>query len=122
MQHIPRAVEVGGANIFRRIERQRRRSMDDNINTLHRAIDGRAVANIAAYFGNAVFAVLVVERREVERRDRMPALKQVANQVDAEEPGAAGDEETPTAAGRPRDVARTLRLWFRINGHAAHAP
>ena len=43
----PRADDVGGVDVFRRVERQRGRAMDDNINASQRPLDGRPVADVA---------------------------------------------------------------------------
>ncbi len=55
----------------------------------------RDVPDIARDGGDAI-QLRVVERRDVERHDRVATVEQVANEVDAEETGASGDEDGAT--------------------------
>jgi hypothetical protein len=74
LQHIAAAVDVGGVDVLRRVKRQRRRRVDDNVDPCHRLIDHAFVADVALDLGDLA-ALRVGEVGNVERRpcDRAPA-------------------------------------------------
>ena len=66
--------------------------MHDKIDRRHRAIDSRAVADIAANFADPI-ALGIIKVGDIKRDDFFALGEQVSAQVDAEEAGAAGDEK-----------------------------
>ena len=85
------ALDVGGEDLGPAVEGQRRGAMDDDVDPAHRAVDGRAVANVAPDLVDRN-SLRIVERRDVERAHGVPARQQETDEVDAEEAGAAGEE------------------------------
>jgi len=65
--------------------------VNHKVDALHPSLDRRTIAHIARNDANVLIDVAVMERGDVERRDPLAFSYQVANQVDAEEPGPAGD-------------------------------
>ena len=91
-QHDPGAVHLGGEYVGRSVQRQGRRRVDDNVHVLQRGVHRLRVADIARDCSYTAYHVRVVERRDVQRRHALSPLQQVADQIDAQESGAAGDE------------------------------
>jgi hypothetical protein len=92
IDHIARAVDVGGEDVFGLVEGQRRRRMDDDLNALHGLIDLRPIPDVALDLGD-LRAFGIIEVGDVQRRDFMPTRQQVARQVDTQKTRAAGDEK-----------------------------
>ncbi len=68
-------------------------------------VHGRRIPDVADDGVDAVLAVGIVELEQIERAHAVPALEQVADQVDAEEAGASGDEKP---FGRKRDLGHVV--------------
>ncbi len=66
--------------------------MHDDVDAFHRLIHVGALAGIPFVDRNAV-AFGVVEVGDVERGDLVPALQQIARQVNAEKASASGDQK-----------------------------
>ena len=72
VQHIACAVHLGGENVFRFVQRQRGRRVDDDINAFQSGLDRSAVADVAGDDSDLAANVLIVKRSNVERSDMLP--------------------------------------------------
>lgn len=85
------AVDVDGVDLLGSVERQRGGGVNDDVAALGGADDQGAVADVAAVLGD-LGALRIVEGLAIEGDDLVAAGEQVADEVDPEEAGAAGDE------------------------------
>jgi hypothetical protein len=90
-EDVPRAVDLGGEDVFLRIEREGGGGVDDPAHPLHGAGDVAGVANVALEEVHAVF-LRIVEGGDVEGAHRRAAREEMAHHVDAEEAAASGDQ------------------------------
>ena len=91
-EHYPRALDLGGVDIGRLVERQRRRGVDDPLDAIHRPGDRLAVADVALQkFDPARLGI--VEVGDVEHANiGLAPFEQVPHHVDPEKPAAARDQ------------------------------
>ena len=94
VEDVARALDVGRHDVGLRVQRQRGRAVHDDLDVPHRAVDRSPIADVADDRLDAVLAVRIVEGQAIQRRDRVPALEEEADEIDAEESGSAGDEIT----------------------------
>ena len=101
LEDVAGAVDVRAADLRLGVERERRGAVDDEVVALHRLRERRQVADVVAEDLDARVVLLgVVELRDVVARDLLRAVREeVPDEVDAEEPGAAGDEDLHVGKG-----------------------
>ena len=98
LENVTRPVDLGRHDLGRRIKGQSGGAMDDQIAACHRGSERIAIPDVALHRHDGC-ALRVIELGDVERYDRHPPGQQMANQIDPEKAGAAGDEHTATGHG-----------------------
>ena len=90
LNDIARAINISRKNIGGFVERERGGGMHHQIYARHRLHDGGLVADVARMDGNAR-PLRIIERGNVEGAHLVATVEEVANEVNAKEPGPAGD-------------------------------
>src|SRR6266545_3391202 len=87
-----RAPDVDRANrLARGLDRQRRRSVHDDVGTSHELADARGVAHVAPELLHGALELCIVERHHVEGTDVVAVGEEPSREMQAQEPCAAGD-------------------------------
>jgi len=127
LEDVAGAVDIRTADLRLGVERQRRGAVDDHVVALHRLDERRHVADVVAEDPHARVVLLrVVELRDVVARDLLRAVREeVPYEVDAEESGAAGDEDLHGGKGQGSGVVENAvhSTWnpLRTQGAAPFA-
>ena len=66
--------------------------MDHDVDPLHRGFDGGVIADVSGDRLDLVTHILVIKGGNVQRSDTLSLGKQIASEVDAQEPRTAGNE------------------------------
>ena len=93
LDHRARALDVGALDFFGGVERQRGGGVHHHLCAFHGFCDLRSIADVPRHLAD-FRALGVVEREQVERGHLVPASEQMTREVDAEEAGAAGHENS----------------------------
>jgi len=88
----------------RRVERQRRRAVDDDVGPFKRTRQVVGLADVAKDEANPVAAVRVVEVGDVDDRRVVAAREDAPDEIDAEESRTAGDQPAHRRYPRPGAV------------------
>ena len=88
LEDIPGACNIGRTDVFRLVERQCSRRVNDDISTAHVNSEFLKITDVALNSRNAP-AFRIIERNYIVRNDLMSVIQKVANHVYAQEPGAA---------------------------------
>src|SRR3712207_903472 len=108
VEYITGAFHVGGVDIFGTVERQGRGGVDDVIFALHHPVQEGLVADITLDDLDAV-PLGVIELLHVERGEGVAPRLEMAYEVDPQESGSAGYENSPSIHASPCACPRKRR-------------
>src|SRR5215208_7843242 len=91
IEDVAGALHVGGVDVLRRVERQGRRGVDDEVGALYRPVDQGFVSDVASYDLDPV-ALGIVELLQGQSGNGVAPGEEVPCEVDPQQPGPAGDE------------------------------
>src|SRR5215208_8380946 len=92
IEDIAGALDICGVDVLRRVERQGRRGVDDEVGAIYRPAHQGFVPDVA-FDDLDLLALGIVELLHVQRGHSVAPGEEVPCEVDPQKPGPAGDEK-----------------------------
>jgi hypothetical protein len=93
IEDVAGTLDVGGVDVLRRVERQGRRGMNDEVSALYCPVQQRFVPDVGLDDLDPV-ALRIIELLHVDRGNGVAPGEEVPREVDPQKPGPAGDENS----------------------------
>src|SRR5215216_682322 len=93
IEDVAGALHVGGVDVLRRVERQGRRGVDDEVGAIYSPVHQGFVPDVALDDLDPL-ALWIVKLLNVERGNAVAPGEEVPREVDPQKPGSSGDENS----------------------------